>query len=325
MAVQRRRVGRRFRAQNPTWRGLAAAGGRALSTAFRFRGNGGGSGTNRLRSYPRPITVQRDQSTLYRRRGMPRFRRRRWVRFNRKVSAVIQKHVGSKYTVLLRNVAGTSAANKQGQSSIHTILGLNGSSTDTNDVSQLFDAAVNAGFITTKLSGKLMITGVLCETQISNESVGEVWLDCYYWRAKKPLTTAIANMGALWTDALTDLASIAPIGGSTLDPSDYGVTPFQGPQLAKQVRIWRKTRTLLPVGGVVQIETRSAKNYLRSWTFDEDYSMDRITEGVYFVWYGVPTAVNTTADNTAIRFSTNVNYTWKVIEDAQFHGGTNQP
>lgn len=304
-------------------RGSGLASGIAAGANFMHSFMSSRTRQKNLQSYPRPITGQRDQSQLYRRKRMPFRRRKRWVQFKRRVNAVIEKRTGVKFTVLVNTQNATSSANKQGYTNIHTIMGLNGTATSTNDVSILLDYAVIGGLITSKTAGKIVITGCLCETQVHNVGLEDAWLDCYYWRSKKQVPTSLGDFGAVWVDALVDTIGLFPVGGSALDPNDYGATPFQGVQLAKTVRVFKKTRTLLTPGGVVQVETRSGKNYPRTWSFDEEYSMDRCTEGVFFVFYGVPTAVATIAEGVNLRFTTNKNYSWHIVQDARLHAGTN--
>jgi len=254
---------------------------------------------------------------------MPRFRRKRWGSFKKRVKAVIGSTVASKYTVFVQSVTIASVANKQASSSCHTVMGLNGAVNQTDDVSSLFLAAFNAGLLQTQRSGRIVVTGWLCETQVYNAGSNAAWVDMYYWRCKRRVSTVLPNFSTVWSNALADMSGvIVPAGGSTLDVADYGVTPFQGPELAKSVQIWKKTRALLPVAGVIQVETRSGKNYMRDWTNDEEYSMDTCTEGVFFVVYGVPGA-NLNADATTVKFSVNKNYTWKVVENASYMGATN--
>lgn len=302
----------------------AVSGYRAMRT--RFRGNGGSGGSSR--KYPAALTAHHDRGTIYRYKRMPYRRKRQWKNFTRKVQHVLQKTTGSKFTVITRKGNATSPAGAQGYFNIHTVMGLNGSASTSEscrDVSHLFDLAVQAGIINQKNAGKIVVTGFMAETQIHNIGSEDVWLDCYYWRCKKPVpkSTATDGFGVLWAESMTDMLGIFPPGGSKPNPNSYGVTPFQGGnQMAKSIRIWKKTRQLIAPGNTIQLETRSGKNYVRSWAFDEEYAMDRCTEGILFLWYGVPTAANDVSTATSLQFSTNVNYTWHVIMEAQQFSGT---
>lgn len=284
---------------------------------------------NRRRFNGKPLTNQRDMGTMYRRKRMPYRRRKRWISFKRKVQAVTQQMTGKLQNIILRGGNVTSLANKQTGYGGHCVMGLNGDG-DTNDVSYLFDRAntfLGGGFLKTAM--KIQVTGWMCETQIQNESAAEtsspsgVWCDLYYWRCKRRISSITDSFLGVWTEALGDLSSTVPIGGSILDWNDYGITPFQG-GLAKGITIWKKVRTYLPPGGVTQIETRSGKNYSRVWGTDEEYSMDTCTEGVFMIFYGTPSTTNATADPVNVRLSTNKNYTWRIIQNNINAGGTSQ-
>lgn len=203
------------------------------------------------------------------------------------------------------------------------MMGLNGD-VDTNDVSQIFDLAVTSGAIAKKDAGKIMVTGWMCETQVVNTGTQGAYVDMYYWRAQGRNMAPLPSVADVWVNGLSDLQGLFPLGGSALDIADYGVTPFQSPNLSRIVRIWKKTRVFLPPGGVTQVETRSGKNYVRNWSVDEEYSFDKCTEGILMVCYGVPSNTNPTADPAFLRVSTNKNYTWRVISGATMTGGTTQ-
>lgn len=283
------------------------------------------SSRSNLRSNPIPITGENDVSQNYRRRRMPRRKRVAWKRFSRKVQAVDLKSLGSNYHVITRQEVLTSAGDKQIASHIHTVLGLNGDGF-TNDVSLLFDRLLGANpNVSDKDASRLIVKGWLAETQVLNDGGTTCYLDLYYWRCKKPVPAALDSVRSVINNSFTDMASNFPLGGSSMSMTDYGVTPFQAPQFSQSFQVWKKIRTKLGVGGVTQIETRSGKNYFRSWGHDEEYSTDRCTEGVFMVAYGTPTALNTTSAPVTLRFSTNVNYTWTYKENAVQSAGTNAP
>lgn len=280
-------------------------------------------GRSKLRSAPGAISTQHDVSHVYRKRRMPRRRRRAWVRFSRKVKAVGLKASSQHYNVILRNGAFTSVADKQGFVQVHTTMGLNGDA-DTNDVSRLLDLAVASARILKKDAGKLIVSGWMCETQIVNVGANAGYVDLYYWRCKAKVPAALPSAADVWVNGLGDLDTLFPIGGSPLDIQDYGVTPFQSPNFSRLINIYQKKRVLLNPGGVTQVETRSGKNYYRNWSVDEEYSMDKCTEGILMVTYGVPSAANVVATPMSLRVSTNKTYTWHVDMDATMTGGTTQ-
>lgn len=258
---------------------------------------------------------------------MPRRRRTQWRTFKKRVGAVIEKKLASNYLVLTRIHTLTTTADKQNHTSIHTVLGLNGSSgggcNDVNTIAGRVSAITGAP----AHQNKFMITGWMAETQIVNIGDTTAYIDLYYWRCYKKVPTIVdgvaCDAGNLFVTGLQDLGLTIPPGGSSLDSLDYGVTPFQSPQFYKSCRVMKKTRVKLSAGSVTQIETRSGKNYMRNWSIDEDYGMDRCTEGVLMIAYGTPTATVGTAAPITLKMSTNINYTFKILEGNILRGGTN--
>lgn len=323
MAFSRKRTwGQRARSfANGAYQGYQTA--RAIKRA---RTNSRTNSTRQLRSDPFPITGENDASRTYRRKPMPRRKRRAWVKFTKRVGAVQLKNVGSNYLVLTRTQTLTADANKQTATGIHTALGLNSASRFCNDMAQI---SAMAGGVSNQSAypNKFVVSGWMMETQIKNDSASQVYIDLYYWRCTKRVPRVIDGLdtdaSALVTAGLGDLVPANPTGGSSLDIADYGVTPFQSPQFYKSCKVYKKLRVKLAVGGVTQIETRSGRNYFRNYGIDEDYGMDRCTEGVLMFTYGTPSATNATSDPVTLRLSTNVNYTYKVLLANRMGGGTN--
>lgn len=258
---------------------------------------------------------------------MPRRKRMRWRRFTRQVKAVDLSIAGSNYYVARRSGIVSSLAGQQGATDLHTVCGLNGSS-PCNDFNTIGVQATNLQATLTSTtnatapSRKFAVTGWMAETQIVNTGTNTVFVDMYYWQAKRLVpryvvgstgASVLVTYSSLFVEALSDLAVN---NGSALQVSTYGVTPYQAPQLSKMCRIWKKVRVKLGPGGVTQVETRSGKNYFRNGSVDEDQSMDKCTEGIYMIFYGVPDTTNTTATPANLVLSTNINYTYKVLSSA---------
>ncbi|AXH77345.1 MAG: putative capsid protein [Cressdnaviricota sp.] len=308
----------------------ARIGGLAAGTAFRAYRSFTRSGTRTKRgAAPAPITGESDWRSTYKRRRMPVGRRKRWVRFVRRVKAVVEKQVSPQFNVLLRQIQATTVDQRQAAISIHTVLGANGqgSNQGTMDLSYLFDRA----FVLADTSGvtgpakeqmRIHITGWMIETSIRNFGLNTTYIDCYYWRTKRDVKTGESS-ATLFEDSVAQVAQ-NDTGGVDMTSALYGVTPFQGVLFAKHCQIWKKTRVKIAPGGTLQLEQRSGRNYYRTWAYDQDYSMLRgVTEGILFVQYGAPgntPGVDDQASATAISYSTNANYTWRIVQDNRLTG-----
>lgn len=303
------------------------AAGRAVGSALRPKITGTRThATSREFSAPAPITGESDWRSLYRRKRYPRRKKKRWVRFVRKVKHILHKQVQPQYNVIVRTDDTAVAANKQGFTDMFTVL--NG----TGELSYLFDRALAVADTegpaltsTTKEQLKIGITGYLAEVMLTNISSPPnlAYVDCYYWRTKRDVPVAITGFTNLWIESLSDIgANVSPtVTETTLSADDYGVTPFQGVQLAKSVQIWKKTRIKIPPGGNAQLELRSGHEYYRRWSYDEHYSLLKgMTQGIFFVIYGGPTAANEVSGATRVISSANFNYTWRIVQDNRMKG-----
>lgn len=314
--------------RQPRWKKYARGAFDAAATGYRIARSYSNTQSRRLDYKPAPITGENDSRRTYTRKPMPRRKKRAWVKFSRKTDAVGLKHLGSNFFILTRQDTMASAANKQATSEIHTCLGLFGSGfcRDIQAIAARVEARESPATSARHL--RFVVTGWMAETQIHNESETQAYVDMYYWRCKKKVPRVVnaetdVGPNVMFEQGLADLAINAPVGGSSLNRFDYGVTPFQSPFWSKNISVTRKVRVKLAVGGVTQVETRSGRNYHRFWGHDEDYSMDTCTEGIYMVAYGIPIAGATTAAPVTLRLSTNVNYTYKVLEGNVMTGATN--
>lgn len=298
---------------------------RAAYNSYRSRSSNTTNQGRGLNATPAPITGFEDARTTYRHRRMPRRKKIRWRKFVKRARAVDLGLSAANFLVLTRQQTLNTSPNKQGYGNIHTVMGLNGD-TSTQDVYQiaLRVAALTSG---NYYQTKFAVTGWLAETQVVNTSSSVAYLDLYYWRCHKTVPQLIGGSSGgasrLFQHGLLDLTASFPLGGSSLDPTDYGVTPYQSPQFSGYLKVYKKTRVKLSPGGVTQIETRSGRNYFRNFEVDQENAMDKCTEGIFFICYGSPTAANPTADNITLLFSTNINYTYKILQRNVLTGGTN--
>lgn len=275
---------------------------------------------------------------------MPYRRRRRWVKFVKRTNAVIDKGLAPSFFIRLRRVRVVTTADKQGVASIHTVLGnvgitntgLNGG--DLNDLEALrlqvnrmaADENTGAGPVY-YFPDKFRVTGWLAETSIHNVGDNTAYIDMYYWRCKRDISNAdfmgVANvdMASAWAAALARLQVNTPTSGSTLDIFDYGNTPFNNNTLASYMQVYKKVRVKLAPGGITQVEQRSGRNtYFNYQKNIMNGHIRGVTQGIFFVIYGPPILDFPTAAPVDVMFSTNLNYTVRVLRSAASTGGTTQ-
>jgi hypothetical protein len=336
MAYKRRgTVARRFGNLGPARRSFIGGAARLALKYGRSRFSSR-TQTSQKRTNARPITGESDWSSTYRRRRMPVARRKRWVSFVRRTKHVISSQLAPSFLVRLRDGAVTTTANKQGlyfgHTALYSVLSTS-SPDDIGDISAVHDRVLQLSSNSTYSPDRFQITGYMIETQIVNDSPGVAYCDCYYWTCKRDTpptltiggTTYATDVAGLWYYASTAMDDNFPITGSTLDPLDYGNTPFNNNSWARWIRVEKKTRIKLAPGGVTQLEQRSGKNYYFDWDRIRNTGNLRYqTNGIFFVFYGTPDSTNPVAAPVTLRFSTNVNYTYRVMQEASTTGGTTQ-
>lgn len=334
MAVRPMRRGRqRFGGWGRRGRAIGKFAGNALGAYLRFRGSGSNTGQqSKKRSAPFPITGENDARSVYKRRRMPARRRRRWVRFQRKTKAVIAKSLAPSFLVRLRGETLTTVVDKQAWYQGHSVLGMNSSHIyfqDGNALNARVAALASGGAYA---PDRFIVSGWMCETQVVNNGGSTAYIDMYYYRTKKDVPTnfqgnLFGSPVAVWDVGNAQIAGNVPAGGSLIDSNDYGVTPFNNSMFAKYVQITRKVRVKLGVGGVTQVETRSGKDYYIAYEDMQGKAMAKWkTEGILMVAYGTPDVLppGSVARSVTLSFSTNVNYTYRLLRTAAVTGGTTQ-
>lgn len=307
-------------------RGAALAGKAAYKIARSYTNT-----RQNVRSAPAPITGESDFRGVYRRRPMPKRRRRSWVKFTRRVKAVAEAQVASQFQVLRRNTTIATGSAGQNFTSLFTVLGGNGGNSETDDIADMAASALamagttgTTGTTLTSAGIRLHISGWMAEVMINNNSNVTTYLDCYYWRTKKDVPTTYANVGAVLNVGFSQLfVPSATPANTALTMTQYGVTPFQCPLFSQCFQVYKKTRIKLGGGGTAQLELRSGKNHYRKFGYDTNFSFLRgVTEGILFVQYGTPNGTtDLIAGPTNVSYSMNVNYTWKRMSDDRMGGG----
>jgi len=281
----------------------------------------GTGSSSRSTSYATPsgITTDHHDATLvYRRRRQPYKKRKRWIKFTRKVKRVMESDASPKYQVILSDYTGTSSANKQLLITQSTLLGSYGYSNISDDIKQLFSRDVGVE--------RFHVTGALMETMVANTGASTAYVDCYYWRCKKSVPVGAAtDVGNLWTKGLLDLETRAPSGGSSLDVYDYGVTPFQSNAFTRFINVYKKVRIKLGAGETTQLKIgRKLSRFINVDSASQFTALKGLTEGILFVAYGTPSSTNTVCNPVTIQVSINKNLTYRVLDTTVPTGGTTQ-
>lgn len=201
-----------------------------------------------------PITEQHDISNRYRRKPMPRYKRRRWRSFTKKVQHVmLQMNPLQTYTFDFANNE-TWTANQQ------AIFGfmLGGTTTTNNDeLFQVFRTAYGGAITTATVDAyKIFIKSMCLDVQITNTGSTSCIVDCYTVIARSS-DTVQETIGSQYFRLYGEQDS-ASVGSPSA--SAIASTPFQnGPWLQKW-KILSKKEVSLGVGTVTTMQLRNAVN-----------------------------------------------------------------
>jgi hypothetical protein len=267
----------RYRAK----RRLAAS---RIQRAWRKRrtpsGTGGGKG----------VTQEHDRQTIYRRRRMPKRKRRRWIRFVKKVKAVDERQLG-KNTVLLNSLV----TRRSGTTSKQTIIGFNlyGAGAEDpyrwlGDMGEIGRRILNLNADQTWVKGEsvgestqVKFTSGVLDLTIRNVSqldsgaldtnavlevdIYEIYGNRRFSYGSSTTEYAPDNWRLLFdADSNREVGiydRVAATAGTQIEPTDRGATPFEFGTAIRQygIKIAKKTKVYLRPGSVFTYQARDPK------------------------------------------------------------------
>lgn len=227
------------------------------------------------------VTEQYDKKTIYRKRSMPRFKRRRWRKFKSKVLAVSERSLGSRTYVF--NTQETPVANLPGTQLVYdvSLYGFKSTVGRHNDMVNIVqrentgDSTAAAGETIDETTKFLFQSGVLDITirnsSFNNEGPGTdvpiaVEMDIYEVYVSKD-TDNTANDLNTFIDLLVKAGNDSKqIGGGTLPANALsivkrGATPWDIPTALSRyrIKIAKKTKYFLSAGQTMTYQFRDPK------------------------------------------------------------------
>lgn len=243
------------------------------------------------------VTVQHDRRTIYRKKSMPRYKRKRWTRFIKKVHAVAEKDLGSRTAVfnetVARTVTGPIGTNQlRAQFALYAIN--NGSNNYLQDITTLL-----AGDSNVLATGKVLFQSGVLDMTVRNLSVDHasvqvpVEVDVYEIISGKTWENAASDKGLLDIFAQAE-SDTGPIGaGTSLSLANRGVTPWDVPQCLSQwrLKILKKTKYELSYGQTFTYQIRDPRRHLMDKTSIADMTggnMPGVTRWILILGKMVP-------------------------------------
>lgn len=259
---------------------IASAARAALGGAFSRTA----TQTKRQTTSGQGVTTQYDQKRIYRKRRMPRFRKRRWRRFVKRVNAVAEKELGTR-TVLFNQstqfqntTPGNQVIGVAGLYTLRSTLAYNGDLFQISGLENVADQTAALGETIDDTTKYMFHSGVL-DLTIRNDSTftldGIVFsLDS---RAKLELDIYEISVGKTARDATGNFNSISTIledgetitktiggAGTQIRLRNRGATPWDLPAgLAKfNIKVWKKTKYFIPNGDTMTYQIRDPRRHV---------------------------------------------------------------
>lgn len=246
---------------------------------------------------PVPVTGEHDFKTDYRYKRMPKRRRRRWVRFQRKVDFISAKKLGLKQYVVTSNGWFGMAENQSNGVSfeLYPADGVAGYK-DLGDICRgvvgalPFDNSNNTGASNISLDKRIQFESANMEVTIRNTGENTAIVESYQFICRKDVLQlndgSYNNVFGQYRQSFIKTSLITdPDGTSNTIPLSTiptylstGTTPFQANRFCSYFKILKRQKFTIPPGGQIQLSLRNARtkflnvggvrsrNALRGWT-----------------------------------------------------------
>lgn len=249
------------------------------------------------------VTTQYDRKTVYRKKYMPKRKKKAWKRFVKKVGASLMKAIGTKTVVLNDALEQTIVGNTQSWVSI-AIYGKNGANSTTtscgmidldvifrNDAELVNSYTSRAQFFSAVLDITIANNSYYTDGVTTNDNLS-IEVDVYEVVFKKDGIDA-NRLSELVNQAQSNTPLINT-GVPEIALVNRGVTPWDLPDmLSRGVSIVKKTKYMLSKGQVATYQFRDPRNMqFRTDNIidsDSNFAIKGKTRGFFVVFKGVPT------------------------------------
>lgn len=304
-----------------------------LRQAYRSRGPGSRSTTNRGTRSGTGVTFQHDTKTVYRRKPAPKRVIRKIRRFQKRVDSVLDRHAGTQTLVLSNGFNIQSAVNEQNFIGF-TLYGVTGTNPSWNyDIASILNSVPDVSDTLPNYARRVHMRNAVLDVTLRNTGATLVEMDLYEWYCKK--TCNVGNPDLLLGSS-ENQESQTILGRNELDMYDVGATPFQFPNVGRYLTIRKKSKAVISAGNAYTYQIRDPRN---KWipadriidTPNAHFGIPGWTQGVYVVIKGTPSntspGVYDRASVANITGSVTRNYSWRTVNrfarDASGYTGTN--
>lgn len=239
-----------------------------------------------IRGVRQGVTGQHDSVNMYRRKRMPRRKRRRWVKFAKKVNYIINKQVAPcslVRTVVIQRRAAAINTQLLGVASLYSGYGTNFDLSD-DQITLLKDAALRAYGDSTKFyQAQVKVTSAVLDITFENlaDAADNASTPSWFTSTKVDAEVDIYELQCIRDVMIQDATqnnrdiydfiinctneqprpttgddSAGAVIGSTLSSTNVGWTPFQSSKFCKYFKVLKKTKKYLTPGGYFTYQIR---------------------------------------------------------------------
>lgn len=260
------------------------------------------------------VTTQHDQRRVYRKKGMPKRRKRIWKKFVKKIHAVAEKELGSRTVVFNSSQSFSNTTSGSQVTGSVTLYGQTSSLAYNNDLQNIsnlendYTAPSVANGPTVYNSTKFLFQSGVLDVTFRNattygdsstvDSRGTLEVDVYELTVKNVSEQSSLTVTQV-DDLLNDNSSISSLpnvggvtGSAALTYTKRGVTPFDLTYSLSRwgIKIWKKTKYRLSPGETFTYQLRDPKRHVFNM---KDLATDlgfnrKITRILYFTAKVVP-------------------------------------
>lgn len=255
-----------------------------------------------------PLTYDNDFKTDYRYKRMPRRRRRRWVRFARKVNYVVLRGQQGLKKMLYRRLQTVSSASASCGFTEALLYSSDGNySLHAADLGALFrehlggtnfDDANNLGALT-NASKQLKFESAQMEITMTNSGENKAIVEVYYIRCRKQhgktnnviydCASGVYQLGFAKQMQVVDPETSEIVGVGKQNEFQVGTTPFQSPRFCSTFKILkRKKFTIAPGNSISWILKDPRNRTINAENARNQLFLPFISHGYFIQVYGVP-------------------------------------
>lgn len=252
------------------------------------------------------ISNQHDVSTRYVKRRMPRYKRKRWTRFVKRVRHVeLQQQPLQIYTKTVHNAGSTAAGNG---SFFGVMLGGTTASNNNDELFQVFKGAYNLANAAACSAYRIFIKSMCLDVILANTGSSTIIFDVYRVRCRQSWSAA-DTLSTMFNTTLSEVKADSTTG--TISATDAAITPFDNPNFCSYWKVLSKKEVIVSAGNVSTMQIRMAKNrHLEGKVLGTNpQAIPGYTEGFFITWHGAPNATPTwAATGLTISSTTTVHY-----------------